>query len=261
MPDMSPFTTTGPRAGAVERQSLDLLPLSVKGLTWSAGGKPLVNGLDLELSDSGITAIMGPNGAGKSLFIRLLHGLLQPQAGTISWNGDPASAETRSRQAMVFQHPVLLRRSVAGNLDFALKVAGNADARRRDELLVMAGLADKAKQAARALSGGEQQRLALVRALASSPQMLFLDEPTASLDPSSTAAIEHLVLDARRAGVKILLVTHDAGQARRLADDVVFIHAGRVSEHTPSRTFFAQPASGEARDYLAGKLVLQVKGT
>ena len=261
MPDASAFTIAAPQAGAVERQAPGLLPLSVKALTWSAGGKQFINGLDLELSDGGITAIMGPNGAGKSLLIRLLHGLLQPQAGTISWNGEAASAETRSRQAMVFQHPVLLRRSVAANLDFALKVAGNPDAGRRDELLAMAGLADKAKQPARALSGGEQQRLALVRALASSPQMLFLDEPTASLDPSSTLAIEHLVVDARRAGVKILLVTHDAGQARRLADDVVFIHAGRVSEHTPATNFFVQPASGEAGDYLAGKLVLQVKGT
>ncbi len=256
MPDASAMAAAGTGISVSERKAPGPLPLSVKGLVWRAGGKALINGLDLQLTDPGITAIMGPNGAGKSLLIRLLHGLLQPHEGTITWNGEQASALTRARQAMVFQKPVLLRRSVAANLDFALKVAGSRDATRRDELLAMAGLSEKASQPARALSGGEQQRLALVRALASSPQTLFLDEPTASLDPASTAAIEMLVQDARRAGVKVLLVTHDAGQARRIADSVVFIHAGRVCEHTPSKTFFDQPASGQARDYLAGKLVL-----
>jgi tungstate transport system ATP-binding protein len=233
-----------------------LLPLKVGGLAWSAGGKGIVNGIDLTLSDGGITAIMGPNGAGKSVLIRLLHGLLTPDAGSITWNGATAGDATRARQAMVFQKPVLLRRSVAANIDFVLKLAGKPDPARRDSLLAQAGLAEKARQPARALSGGEQQRLALVRALASNPDVLFLDEPTASLDPSSTAAIEAMIADARARGIKILLVTHDIGQARRLARDVVFVHRGEVSEHSPAASFFAKPVSASARDYLAGKLVL-----
>ncbi|MDX1715638.1 MAG: phosphate ABC transporter ATP-binding protein [Anderseniella sp.] len=241
---------------ASERAADRLLPLKVSNLVWSAGGRHIVNGINLTLSDGGITAVMGPNGAGKSVLIRLLHGLLEPDAGTISWNGDPAGPASRARQAMVFQKPVLLRRSVAANIDFVLKLTGKADTARRDDLLERAGLADKARQPARALSGGEQQRLALVRALASNPDVLFLDEPTASLDPSSTAAIEAMITDARQRGIKVLLVTHDIGQARRLAHDVVFVNRGQVSEHTPASTFFTKPASTQARDYLAGKLVL-----
>jgi tungstate transport system ATP-binding protein len=241
---------------ASERAADSLLPLKVSGLVWSAGGKRIVNGINLTLSDGGITAIMGPNGAGKSVLIRLLHGLLEPDAGSIGWNGKPAGDASRARQAMVFQKPVLLRRSVAANIDFVLKLTGKVDTARRDALLERAGLADKARQPARALSGGEQQRLALVRALASDPDVLFLDEPTASLDPASTAAIEAMITEARQRGIKVVLVTHDVGQARRLAHDVVFINGGQVSEHTPAASFFTQPASTQARDYLAGKLVL-----
>ncbi|MEM7636050.1 MAG: AAA family ATPase, partial [Pseudomonadota bacterium] len=94
------------------------------------------------------------------------------------------------------------------------------------------------------------------RALASDPDVLFLDEPTASLDPSSTQTIETAIAEASGRGVKIILVTHDAGQARRLANDVVFIHRGAVIEHAGAEGFFKQPASMAARDYLAGKLVI-----
>lgn len=233
-----------------------LMPLEVRGLAWSAGGKRLIDGIDLALTDGGITVIMGPNGAGKSLLIRLLHGLLEPDAGQITWNGQASGDATRARQAMVFQKPVLLRRSVAANIDFVLKLRGRMDAAFRDDLLKRAGLSDRARQPARALSGGEQQRLAMVRALACQPDVLFLDEPTASLDPASVHAIEEMITDTRKAGVKILLVTHDMGQARRLAHDVVFINRGRVAEHTPAASFFDNPASAPARDYLAGKIVL-----
>ena len=240
----------------IAREACSLMPLVVDGLTYSAGGRRLIDGLNLSLADGGITAVMGPNGAGKSLLIRLLHGLLVPEAGRINWNGQPAGDATRAQQAMVFQKPVLLRRSVAANIDFVLKLHGNLDTTRRDELLAQAGLLDRARQPARALSGGEQQRLAMVRALASNPQVLFLDEPTASLDPASVQMIEAMIADVRKTGVKVVLVTHDAGQARRLAHDVLFIHRGRVAEHSPAATFFSKPASTPAQDYLAGKIVL-----
>ncbi len=237
-------------------KSANQLPLAVTGLYFSAGGAQLINGLDLVLTGHGITVVMGPNGAGKSLLVRLLHGLIEPQAGSVTWNATPCGETTRLHQAMVFQKPVLLRRSVAANIDFVLGLKGGSNPARRNELLLQAGLMDKAGQPARALSGGEQQRLALARALASDPDVLFLDEPTASLDPSSTQAIEAAIIQASGRGVKIILVTHDAGQARRLANDVVFIHRGAVVEHAAADAFFKQPASNTARDYLAGKLVI-----
>ena len=180
--------------------------------------------------------------------------LMQPSSGQIGWNGQ-VPAEVTARQALVFQKPVLLRRSVVANIDFVLKARGK-DRARAGALLEHVGLSHKADQPARLLSGGEAQRLALARALATEPEVLFLDEPTASLDPASVLAIERIVRDARDRGVRIVFVTHDIGQARRMADDVVFLHRGRVAEHSPSTDFFAAPCSAAARDYLNGNIVV-----
>jgi len=230
---------------------------STRALTFAVAGKPLVDHVDLTLAPDTFTVVMGPNGAGKSLLVRLLHGLIPPTGGEIRWGGQRLSAEIRKRQAMVFQRPVLLRRSVAANVDFVLRLRGEADKQRRCEILDMIGLADHARQPARLLSGGEQQRLALGRALATDPEVLFLDEPTASLDPASVLMIEQIVTQAReQRGVKIVFITHDLGQARRLADDVVFMHRGELVEHTPAARFFNEPASRAARDYVAGRIVL-----
>jgi tungstate transport system ATP-binding protein len=231
-------------------------PLDVKGLTLEIASKRLIDAIDLSLASHTFTMVMGPNGAGKSLLLRMLHGLLQPTSGRICWGGSTINEAVRGRQAMVFQRPVLLRRSVAENIDFALRLKGRASRDRRDELLDHAGLLDHARQPARLLSGGEQQRLALVRALALEPEVLFLDEPTASLDPASVLIIEQTVSAAHRAGAKIIFVTHDPGQASRLADEVVFLHRGRLSEHTPARQFFLNPCSEAARAYLEGRIVL-----
>lgn len=230
-----------------------LLPLEARGLAFDLGGRRLIDGLDLTLGSSGITMVMGPNGAGKSLLLRLLHGLIQPSAGEILWGGRRLTTDVRRRQALVFQKPVLLRRSVAANLDFVLR--GKDRPVRRQALLDHVGLGGHADQPARLLSGGEQQRLALARALATGPQVLFLDEPTASLDPASVLKIEEIVREAASRGTRIVFVTHDIWQARRLADDVVFLVAGRVAEHAPAGTFFDTPASGAAGDFLAGRLV------
>jgi tungstate transport system ATP-binding protein len=243
-------------AAPVPAQALALMPLRVRGLCYAAGGARLLDGVELTLGTRGITVIMGPNGAGKSLLLRLLHGLIAPSAGTVLWNGAPLGPQVRRRQAMVFQKPVLLRRSVAANLDFVLRARGGADPVRRDALLRHVGLESRAAQPARLLSGGEQQRLALARALATGPEVLFLDEPTASLDPASVLKIEETARAARAAGTKVIFVTHDIGQARRLAGDVVFLDRGRVAEHAPAGRFFGAPATRAARDYLAGRLVL-----
>lgn len=233
------------------------LPLNVRGLVFEAGGKRIIDELDLDLASDGVTVLMGPNGAGKSVLLRLLHGLLEPARGSIHWAGRAPDDAVRKRQALVFQRPVLLRRSVAANLRFVLRLRAVADrADRLERMLALAGLSHLARQPARLLSGGEQQRLALARALALEPEVLLLDEPTASLDPVSVMAIEDLIATARRNGTKVILVTHDPGQARRLADDVVFIHHGKIEEVSPAGRFFQAPASDAARAYLDGRILL-----
>lgn len=231
-------------------------PLELAGVGLDISGERLLEAIDLTLVRETLTVIMGPNGAGKSLLLRLMHGILEPTAGAIEWNGAPASEAHRKRQTMMFQSPVLLRRSAGANIDFALKLRGRVDAARRDGLLEQVGLENMAQRPARKLSGGEQQRLALARALATEPHVLFLDEPTASLDPASILTIEEIVRAEQDGGTKVIFVTHDIGQARRLADDVVFLHRGRVLEHTPAAEFFEHPASHEAREFLAGRIVL-----
>ncbi|MFP7570170.1 ATP-binding cassette domain-containing protein [Marivita sp. S2033] len=230
--------------------------LSAVGLSYAPAKATIIHDLTLHLPDHGIHAIMGPNGAGKSLTLRLLHGLLQPDGGEVRWHGAPLTLAERVMQAMVFQKPVLLRRSVAANVDFVLKARGQHDPAFRDALLHRVGLAGHNAQPARLLSGGEQQRLALARALAIRPRVLFLDEPTASLDPNSGRVIEDILSQERRNGTLCVLVTHDVGQARRLADSVSFMSGGRITEHTAADQFFRAPASKAARDYLSNLLVL-----
>lgn len=228
-----------------------------RGLVYRVGDTNLVDGVDLRIPSGTLTVVMGPNGAGKSLLLRLLHGLLTPTSGEVLWSGRPLDDNLRKRQAMVFQRAVLLRRSVAANIRFVLRLRGISTHGRTMEILHEVGLAAQAGQPARLLSGGEQQRLSLARALAVQPRVIFLDEPTASLDPASTAAIEAIVARVREQGTKVIFVTHDLGQARRLADDVVFLNRGRLAEHSPAERFFEDPVSQAARDYLAGRLILR----
>ncbi len=235
----------------------DIRQLTVRGLCHDIAGKRVLENIDLSLQSQGVTAIMGANGAGKSILIRILHGLLRPSGGTVSWGGRAMTRDMLRSQAFVPQSPVLLRRSVAANLKFALTLRRRRDiSTRLDALLALADLADKADQPARTLSGGEQQRLALARALATDPKVLFLDEVTASLDPANTLAIETVIRRVSDDGTRVLLVSHDLGQGKRVADDVVFLHRGRLAEHSPAKTFFSQPVSAEARGYCEGRIVL-----
>ena len=231
-----------------------MLPGKVRGLTYTIHGDRLIEDVDLDLK-VGRTVVMGANGAGKSVLLRLLHGLLVPTKGYVHWGGKPIDQSIRTRQAMVFQRPVMLRRSVLANIEFVLDLRARGGVERALEIIEQVGLERQVKRAARQLSGGEQQRLALGRALALDPSVLFLDEPAANLDPAATAQIESIIHRFHANGTKVILVTHDVGQARRVADDVVFLHHGRVIEHAPATTFFDEPESKVASSYLAGELV------
>jgi tungstate transport system ATP-binding protein len=199
------------------------------------------------------TVLIGPNGSGKTTLIRLAMGLIAPTAGRVRYATDRAAR----RLAIVFQKPAMLRRSAGSNVAYALKAAGRpSDAATIAKVLDRVGLAALAGRPARRLSGGEQQRLALARALARDPEVLFLDEPTASLDPAATKAVEDIVARAAAGGVKVVMSTHDLGQARRLAGDIVFLAKGRLIERAPAERFFAAPATPEARSFVAGELVI-----
>ena len=226
------------------------LPVAFDKVALRIGEVNVVRELNLTLATGSTTVLLGPNGSGKSTLLRLAMGLVAPTAGGITWGGRGTPGE---RLAMMFQRPVMLRRTAAANIAYALPTRDDA---RVFELLQQGGLADLADRPARRLSGGEQQRLALARALARDPEILFLDEPTASLDPAATKSVEDIVRVVAASGVKIVMATHDIGQARRLAGDIVFLARGRLVDHTLAHRFFASPATPEAAAFLRGDLVI-----
>jgi tungstate transport system ATP-binding protein len=231
------------------------LPISLKAVSVRAGAVGILQDITLEIAGGAPTVLLGPNGSGKTTLIKLGMRLISPSSGQITFSGRSGTSETRS--AIVFQKPVMLRRTAAANLAFALSAAGRApDVATISHLLSQVGLAALADRPARRLSGGEQQRLALARALARAPEVLFLDEPTASLDPAATKGVEEIIARTASEGVKVVMATHDLGQAKRLAADVVFLAGGRVVERGPSLQFFTSPSTDAARRFLAGDLVL-----
>ena len=238
------------------RAPTSILPLRLEEVSFVAGGRTIVDRVSLELAAGPRTIILGPNGAGKSVLMRLCHGLLAPTSGRIEW----ASAERpgeRRRQAMVFQRPVMLRRSALANVEYALGLAGVPSFEREQQArtaLESVGLRHLAGRSARVLSGGEQQRLALARAWALRPEVLFLDEPTASLDPGASAEVERIIQAIHAAGTKIVMCTHNLGQARRLGDEILFLHQGRLIERAPTARFFNLPATAEAGAFIQGEL-------
>jgi tungstate transport system ATP-binding protein len=236
-----------------DTQSAGGLPIACAGIAVGHNGTRILHGVDLMVERGTCTLILGANGSGKSTLLRVLHGLLMPSAGTIAWGG---SARRPAGQAMVFQRAVLLRRSAAANIRYALDLAGvrgpEADAR-IDDALAEVGLRPLAHRSARVLSGGEQQRLALARAWALRPEVLFLDEPTASLDPKASRAVEEIVRGIHARGTTIVMTTHNLAQAKRLASDVVFLQEGRLVEQSPAPAFFNAPRTPEAATFLEGE--------
>jgi tungstate transport system ATP-binding protein len=233
------------------------LPIMFTDAAIRAGEVMILSDLTLTIAAGTPTMLIGPNGSGKTTLLRAAMGLIPLTRGRISWGG--LETAPAARRAIVFQRPVMLRRSAAGNIAYALAAADVPRAQhqsRIDELLTLVGLTGMGERPARRLSGGEQQRLALARALARDPAVLFLDEPTASLDPAATKAIEDIVRAVAARGVKVLMSTHDLGQAKRLASEVVLLHRGCLIEQGPAQDFFAGPQTEEARKFIAGELLI-----
>ncbi|UPK03489.1 ATP-binding cassette domain-containing protein [Bradyrhizobium sp. 170] len=233
------------------------LPIVFDGVMVTAGGVTILDDIALTLAPGPPTVLIGPNGSGKSTLLRVAMGLLAPSRGRITWGG--MENVPPLKRAIVFQRPAMLRRSAAANIRFALRAAGIPrveHARRISELLELVSLGHLADRAARRLSGGEQQRLALARALARDPAVLFLDEPTASLDPTATKAVEDIIRAVSARNIKVVMATHDLGEARRLAGDIVMLHRGRIVETAAAASFFDRPQTGEAKTFLAGELLV-----
>jgi tungstate transport system ATP-binding protein len=228
-----------------------ILPLELDGVCFTVDGRTIIEPLSLQISAGTSTIVLGANGAGKCVLMRLMHGLLAPTSGRIRWS----DAQAPRRQAMVFQRPVMLRRSALANVAYALHAAGVRHPEKAAmEALAEVGLAGLARRPARVLSGGEQQRVALARAWALHPEVLFLDEPTANLDPGAAHEIENIIRAFDAAGTKIVMSTHNLGQARRLGDEVLFLHRGRLVERASVVEFFRRPASLEAAAFINGEL-------
>jgi tungstate transport system ATP-binding protein len=233
------------------------LPILFDGVTVSVGAASMLADVSLAIHPGAPTVLIGPNGSGKTTLLRAAMGLLGPTRGRVTWGGVADWPPTH--RAIVFQRPVMLRRSAEDNVRYALSAARVPTERHGDriaELLALVGLEWAAARPARKLSGGEQQRLALARALARDPDVLFLDEPTASLDPAATKSVEDIVRAVAARGIKVVMATHDLGEARRLAGDVVFLHRGRVIETGDAASFFNAPRTAEARAFLGGELLI-----
>jgi tungstate transport system ATP-binding protein len=233
------------------------LPLALDDVSLQAGATTILDRLSLTIAPGAPTLIVGPNGAGKTTLLRLCMGLDAPSSGRVTWGG--RADRTPARRAILFQRPVMLRRTAAANVAYALAQAGTPRklrAQRVAALLERVGLSDLAQRPARRLSGGEQQRLALARALARDPEILLLDEPTANLDPAATRSVEEIVSTAAQSGIKIVMASHDLGQVRRLAGDVVFLVRGALCERGRTEDFLDHPTTPEGAAFLRGDLVI-----
>lgn len=233
-----------------------LLPLQIEGACLGRRGRRWIGPVDLELGGSGTTIVIGPNGSGKTSLLRMMHGLERLREGTLQWSCP--LEEARSKQAFVFQSPIMMRRSALENLAYPLRLGGMARKEAQAEATVWLERVELSKAANRdalRLSGGERQKLALARALIRCPEVLFLDEPCAALDGRATREIEAILQDASAAGTRLVMSTHDMGQARRLADEVIFVLGGRVHEYSPAARFFDQPETPQAAAFLRGDIV------
>ncbi|ASJ72567.1 energy-coupling factor ABC transporter ATP-binding protein [Granulosicoccus antarcticus] len=245
--------------GSHSQALLGVHSVSAEALRIERAGRVLLSIDSIEFGATGCCGIVGPNGAGKSLLVRTLCGLMRPDEGRVYWAGSAPDAARRHQVGLLLQRPVLLRRNAVQNIVYALRAAGlsrKASVEQAQRALEESGLAAVREVPSHRLSGGEQQRVALARALALKPDMLFLDEATANVDPASTLVIEQQLLGAMRAGLKVVMVSHDVGQVRRLANEVVLMHKGQIVEQSSRTTFFEQTNNPVSRRWLAGELLV-----
>jgi tungstate transport system ATP-binding protein len=235
---------------------MSILPLTLEAVELRRGGRRILGPISLTLASKGMTILLGPNGSGKTSLLRVMHGLERIRRGRIVWQGDTRTV--RARQAFVFQSPIVMRRSVLDSIAYPLMLDGvaNSEARARArKQAVQVGLEGLLELQSGVLSGGEKQKMALARALIRDPEVLFLDEPCANLDGRSIAEIEAILLTAREHGTRIIMSTHNVGQARRLADDVLFLFDGRLHETGQNEAFFNSPKTPEAKAHINGDLI------
>jgi len=233
------------------------LPIAFEGVSVSARSVTILDNLNLNLTAGSPTMLVGPNGSGKTTFLRIAMGMIAPARGRVTYGG--RAGVPPLRRAIVFQRPVMLRRTVLANIRYALASAGVPRAEwktRAESLLELVGLASLADRPARRMSGGEQQRIALARALARDPEILFLDEPTASLDPAGTKAIEDIIGAVSARGIKVVMSTHDLNEARRVGGEIILLHRGRMMEKADTKSFFEAPRTAEARGFIQGEILL-----
>ena len=233
---------------------VSILPLTLENATAHMRGKKLVGPVSLTLAPTGFTMVIGPNGAGKTTLLRLMHGLQRCSSGTVAW----ATPDARNKQAFVFQSPIMMRRTVADNLAYPLRLRGfskTAALKKASQCASNFGLESLLESWAPMLSGGEKQKLSLARALITEPEILFLDEPCASLDGRATREIEAILQQVQARGTRVVMSTHDMGQARRLAGDVIFMLHGKIHEHSPAESFFSTPKTPEAKAFINGDIV------
>ena len=224
-------------------------------LVSNKGERNLINIPNLQFDSKSISVIIGPNGAGKSLLINLIQGLIIPSTGTIKVKSLTMD-DNRKKVSIMMQKPVFLRRTTEQNIQFVLEL--NKDKRKVSYLDVLErfDLIAQKKILANKLSGGEKQRLALALAICTNSKILLLDEPTANADPLTTIKIEKIIKEEAIAGKKILLVTHNIPQAKRLGQDIAFIHRGKVLEHCDKAVFVNHPKVKEINQFLEGEVVI-----
>ena len=233
-----------------------MFPLITENLVVKFEGKHILGPIDLKIDKGDIAVILGPNGSGKTSLLKALHGILKPKEGTIRWSC--LKTESIRKQMFVFQTPIMLRRSVFENLTYPLllrKISKEQANYQAARWLDRIDLRTSMQVPATRLSAGEKQKLALARALITEPEMLFLDEPCASLDGKTTYEIESLLQSCVANGTTIMMSTHDIGQAKRLAKNIYFLNKGLLESIQPAKTFFIKPLSRNASKFIAGDIV------